>query len=98
MHKSESEVAQSSSTLHDPMDVAYQAPMSMGFSRQGYWSGVPLPSLRNESIKKVLALSTAEKKKNLETITNALARSNPTAQIKISKYLLEGNSSEVGNT
>ena len=26
--------------------VAYQAPQSMGFSRQEYWSGVPLPSLR----------------------------------------------------
>ena len=24
---------------------AYQAPLSMGFSRQEYWSGVPLPSL-----------------------------------------------------
>ena len=24
--------------------VAYQAPLSMGFSRQQYWSGVPLPS------------------------------------------------------
>ena len=24
--------------------VAYQAPPSMGFSRQGYWSGLPLPS------------------------------------------------------
>ena len=24
--------------------AAYQAPMSMGFSRQEYWSGVPLPS------------------------------------------------------
>ena len=24
--------------------VARQAPLSMGFSRQGYWSGVPLPS------------------------------------------------------
>ena len=48
--------------------------------------------------KKVLALSSAEKKKNLETtITNALARSNPNTQIKISKYLLKGNSSEVGN-
>ena len=23
---------------------AYQAPLSMGFSRQEYWSGVPLPS------------------------------------------------------
>ena len=24
--------------------AAYQAPPSMGFSRQGYWSGLPLPS------------------------------------------------------
>ena len=27
-----------------PWTVAHQAPPSMGFSRQGYWSGVPLPS------------------------------------------------------
>ena len=27
-----------------PWTVAYQAPQSMGFSRQEYWSGVPLPS------------------------------------------------------
>ena len=25
--------------------ASYQAPLSMGFSRQEYWSGVPLPSL-----------------------------------------------------
>ena len=91
--KSESEIAQSSPTLSDPMDyslpgssihgifqarvlewvaisfsnawkwkvkvrllscvrflvtpwtTAYQAPPSTGFSRQEYWSGVPLPSL-----------------------------------------------------
>ena len=28
-----------------PWTTAYQAPPSMGFSRQDYWSGVPLPSL-----------------------------------------------------
>ena len=27
-----------------PWTTAYQAPPSMGFSRQEYWSGVPLPS------------------------------------------------------
>ena len=27
-----------------PWAAAYQAPLSMGFSRQEYWSGVPLPS------------------------------------------------------
>ena len=30
--------------LGTPWTVAYQAPPSMGFSRQEYWSGVPLPS------------------------------------------------------
>ena len=42
--KSESEVAQSCPTLATPWTAAYQAPPSMGFSRQEYWSGVPLPS------------------------------------------------------
>ena len=42
--KSESEVAQSCPTLSDPWTAAFQAPLSMGFSRQEYWSGVPLPS------------------------------------------------------
>ena len=31
--------------LATPWTVAHQAPPSMGFSRQEYWSGVPLPSL-----------------------------------------------------
>ena len=30
--------------LETPWTAAYQAPLSMGFSRQEYWSGVPLPS------------------------------------------------------
>ena len=30
--------------LATPWTAAYQAPPSMGFSRQVYWSGVPLPS------------------------------------------------------
>ena len=28
----------------NPWTVAYQAPPSMGFSRQEYWSGLPFPS------------------------------------------------------
>ena len=27
-----------------PWTVAYQAPLSIGFSRQGYWSGLPFPA------------------------------------------------------
>ena len=43
--KSESEVAQSCLTLVTPWTAAHQAPPSMGFSRQEYWSEVTLPSL-----------------------------------------------------
>ena len=32
-------------TSATPWTAAFQAPPSMGFSRQEYWSGVPLPSL-----------------------------------------------------
>ena len=42
--KSESEVAQSCPTLATPWTAAFQAPPSMGFSRQKYWSGLPFPS------------------------------------------------------
>ena len=47
---SESEVAQSCPTLCDPVDCSPpgsavpEAPLSMGFSRQEYWSGLPFPS------------------------------------------------------
>ena len=42
------EVAQSCLTLCDPMDSRlHQAPPSMGFSRQEYWSGLPFPSPGN---------------------------------------------------
>ena len=37
-------VAQSCLTFVTPWTVAYQAPLSMGFPRQEYWSGLPFPS------------------------------------------------------
>ena len=40
-------VAQSRSALWDPWAVARQAPLSIGFFRQEYWSGVPFPTLGN---------------------------------------------------
>ena len=36
--------------LATPWTSAYQAPPSLGFSRREYWSGVPSPSLSQESI------------------------------------------------
>ena len=37
-------VAKLGLTLANPWTVACQAPLSMGFSRQEYWSGLPFPS------------------------------------------------------
>ena len=37
-------VAKSCLTLVTPWTVACQAPLSMGFFRQEYWSGLPFPS------------------------------------------------------
>ena len=47
--------------LATPWTAAYQAPPSMGFSRQEYWSGVPLPhsnsgNMARLSILKILLL------------------------------------------
>ena len=41
--------------LATPWTAAYQAPLSMGFSRQEYWSRLPLPSpvLEAKSLKSV---------------------------------------------
>ena len=52
-----------------PWTAAYQAPPSMGFSRQEYWSGVPLPSqelyilwgLKEPDTNKRLSLSLSKK-------------------------------------
>ena len=36
-------------TLFDPMDVAHQAPLFKGFSRQEYWEWVVISSYRESS-------------------------------------------------
>ena len=47
-----------------PWTAAYQAPLSMGFSRQEYWSGVPLPSPRSVT-RNVEKQKKRKKKKNV---------------------------------
>ena len=44
-------VTQSCLTLATPWNVACQVPLSMGFSRQEHWSGLPFPSPMHESEK-----------------------------------------------
>ena len=38
-------VSQSCQTLYNPMDCNHQAPLSMEFSRQEYWSTLTFPSM-----------------------------------------------------
>ena len=44
--ESKGEVAQSCRLFATPWTVAYQAPPFMGFSRQGYWSGLLIPNFK----------------------------------------------------
>ena len=53
-----------------PWTAAYQAPPSMGFSRQEYWSGVPLPSPRNKP-----------RIKQIKQVKNLLANAGDTGSI-----------------
>ena len=43
--------------LATPWTAAYQAPLSMGFSRQEYWSGVPLPSPGSQTLEYLKSLA-----------------------------------------
>ena len=45
------QVAAAVSDSVTPWTVAHQAPQSVGFSKQGYWSGLPFPSPMHESEK-----------------------------------------------
>ena len=62
--------------LATPWTAAYQAPLSMGFSRQEYWTGVPLPS----PISLVAAAAAAAAAKSLQscpTLGNPIEGSQP---------------------
>ena len=45
LHMPACSVTQLCATLAIPWSAAHQAPLSMGFPRQEYWSGFPCPSL-----------------------------------------------------
>ena len=46
-HSSHTDLLSIPQTLHNPWTAAYQAPPSMGLSRQEYWSGLPLQQTLN---------------------------------------------------
>ena len=60
-----------------PRTAAYKAPPSMGFSRQEYWSGVPLPSplTKWENINSKVASLMTQLVKNLPAMQETWVRS-----------------------
>ena len=69
-----------------PWTAAHQAPPSMGFSRQEYWSGVPLPS--SDSRMSVLIKYPIDRK--LDGLANALETS-----LKLKMTLTIGRSGKI---
>ena len=55
--------------LVTPWTAAYQAPLSMGFSRQEYWSGVPLPSPCSPLTNQQIMLDPDKNSMNLITLS-----------------------------
>ena len=78
--------------LATPWSATYQAPPSMGFSRQEYWSGVPLPS----PIKLLILLNSKIKmwkcKQNTNELTFKSLSSNRTTSFGIKSQKLNINS------
>ena len=55
-HTAAAKLLQSCPTLCDPIDGSPSALLSLGFSRQEHWSGLPFPSPLHESEKEVAQL------------------------------------------
>ena len=77
---------QSCLTVCDPMDCSLQAPLSMGFSRQEYWSELPFPSpgdLPDPGIEPISLMSPALAGKFFTTSTTWEARTLPGYAVNI---------------
>ena len=85
-------------TLCDPWTVAHQAPPSMGFSRQEYWSGLPFPSPGESSRPRdrTQVSHIAGRCFNLCTTREAFKYKNPSTNIKDFKGGKEARLKEEG--
>ena len=83
---------QSCPTLSNPVDHSLGSPLSMGFSRQEYWSGLPCPPpghLPNPGIKFMSLMSLALEGGFFTTSTNREARMSVIPQFKMMSRQLE---------
>ena len=83
-------------TLCNPTDHSHQAPLSMGFSRQEYWSGLPCPpagDLPDPGIEPVSLVSCIGSEffitsATWEAISQSLLKSVSTELVMLSSYLV----------
>ena len=83
-----------------PWTAAHQAPPSMGFSRQEYWSGVPLPSpqvnnkyMKSYSASFVISQSVSSVAQLCPTLCDPMNRSTP--GLPVHHQLLESSQTHV---
>ena len=87
-----------------PWTIAYQVPLSMGFPRQEYWSGVPSPSPTSMHMCIymylcicILIFPTTNYWKNLEAKTHQLQRTDLTASsLSLINFPITGNQGSLG--
>ena len=80
-------IGKSCPTLATPWTVAHQAPLSMGFSKQEDWSGLPFPSRGNLPDPRIRPMSPA-----LQVGSLPLShQGNPTYPVKEINILYESN-------
>ena len=73
-----------------PWTVAYQAPLSMGFSGQEYWSGVPLPSpMGNTRQMQKIAPSWTEQCRNTQNVHSHTSTPHTSAVISVYRVCCE---------
>ena len=81
----------------NPWTVAHQAPLSMGFSRQEYWSGLPFPSPGDPPDPGTEAGSPALQAESLPTELNTYSFHSQAKQIQLEDFLRadDGFSSQI---
>ena len=69
-----------------PQTAAHQAPLSLGFSRQEHWSGLPFPSPMHESEKWKVKVKSLSRVRLLVTLRTAAHQAPPSMEFSRQEY------------
>ena len=68
-----------------PWTVAHQAPLSMGFSRQEYWSGLPFPSPQINIFLKMKPMKTNQRRSDVLLLCGNRRKQNEKSPMALSE-------------